>query len=473
MDPISAGLHHRLLQSMPPGNELKLQNGQLVMGRVVELYPSQRALLQIGAHKTLAAVEAPLIKGAEYLFKAVVSGENSIPGLKIIRAHGGGSGANGTAGVAGAGSNVHPQLSGWLLTANIPFTAGDIAAASEWLRSVPEAGQPAGILAAAEAISRKLPLNSRTLSALFEAFKGGRTADDLQELIRLLPDHNPRTAALRQTAEWLLDQSGKREAARVLEAVADASINGSGPNRELALSAAAKLQDPEKALEIMQTLKNTGRHPLFTEEESAWILRQSPEPASAPKELVRLFSMFEKILGPFSETANSGQAKESAFGKLLAQAAEAGGAAGEKADQLLLKLEGRQLLQNEQPGTVSVWHHYPFKNDRILTDVQVHYQLRKNEEGEVDPAFCRLVFYLSLSSLGPVMADVQIQNRIVAASVYSDRDLSPYSSTAGAILKKRFEDLPYRFSGISFKSTEQAKAAPVYPLPGKGFDYRI
>ncbi|KZZ82865.1 GTPase-associated protein 1-related protein [Bacillus sp. SJS] len=466
----------------------QLKDGQLVIGKISELYPNQRALIQIGANKALAVVEAPLIKGAEYLFEAAVLSKTGVPKLRL-REQLDTSGnmdrltavINRSLGLPSAGKE-HSQLAERLLRANIPFSADELPEAAEWLKSVPESLKADGFKTVTAAFERGLPITGNTLSALFEALTGGTLKNDLQLLASELAGqdlHKEKPKALRQVIEAILAAPVQRKASLMMDQLIQWNDEPLSADHVNASGILKKLNTAPNPEEMLRTIFTGGvdQETLLSSEESSWLVNKGKEieVLAQPKELVRLFSMLEKSLTMIQDHSKDALLKDAAFRSLLADAADLEGAAGESAEKLSRKLNGIQLSQTEQPGVTTIWHHFPIQDERILSDVSIQFQLRKDSEGKIDPAFCKLVFYLELANLGSIMADVQIQNRIVTAVVHSKHDLGPLAAGAAAELKAQFQNLPYQFSGISFKRTEKSKVPEpdLYQTPKKGFDFKI
>ncbi|MBS2968967.1 hypothetical protein J9317_09365 [Metabacillus sp. KIGAM252] len=486
MDRITSALQP-LLAAQAPGS-LQLRNGQLVIGKISELYPNQRALIQIGANRALAVIEAPLVKGGEYLFEAAVLSKTEVPKLKLRdRLDTSGNtdrlfaAINRSLGLPPAAKG-YSQLAEHLLRANIPFSAEELPEAAEWLKSVPESFKAEGIMAVSAAFDRRLPKIGDTFSALLEALKGDPLKNDLQRLASELAagDHQaPKTIGLRQVIEAILTGPELRKASQMMNRLVQWSTDPKSAEHFNASGILKKLNTAPNPEEVLRTILAAGsdQNTQLSSEESSWLRNKGKEieVLAQPKELVRLFSMLEKSLAFIQENSKKAVQEDAAIKSLLADAADLGGAAGERAEKLSQKLNGYQLLQTEQPGVTAAWHHFPIQDERIRSDVSVHFQLRKDTEGKIDPAFCKMVFYLELANLGHVMADVQIQNRIVTAVVHSQHDLSALTAGAAAELKAQFQSLPYQFSGISFKKIEKSSVPEpnLYQTPKKGFDYRI
>ncbi|MGD6816185.1 hypothetical protein ACQCVE_03785 [Metabacillus sp. 113a] len=475
----------RILSSLPsfsgsgPHARMPLQPGQIASGKIVELYPNQRALVQIGDRKLLAHADVPLTKGAVYIFQA--SGrEQSVFALKVLEKleyseQASNTGLLNSAGTSSRLSQVlqrHSELAQHLLRGNIPFSAEQLRKAGEWLISLPESLKPHGLSAAAAVFEKQLPVTEEILSAMLETKSGGSIKDSLQTLSAALgkqPNPSQAELGLKQMTENVLSLTDQRKAVHLLDMVRQASLFGKPDHVADGILRKAEGNPPPEE-QIRLALAPGSKEVLFSMEEQSWLREKAKELAvlSQPKEWVRLFSALRETLG-------LGEASGETFRTLLEQAVNGKGPAAEASERLAARLNGYQLAQSDQPGFAAVWHHYPIQDERIGSDVSISFQLRKNPDNSIDPAFCRLVFYLELSSLGPVMADVHIQNRIVSATVSTEPDMFFVSPAANALLKTRFENLPYTFSGIAFKKLikEGLDEAAPHHFARKGYDWTV
>src|SRR5690625_6203442 len=69
-----------------PKNELTFRDGQIVQGKILKLFPNNRAEIQIGNHKLVAEITTSLQINKQYFFQ--VQADDSLIHLKEIgRAH--------------------------------------------------------------------------------------------------------------------------------------------------------------------------------------------------------------------------------------------------------------------------------------------------------------------------------------------------------------------------------------------------
>ncbi|WP_227935793.1 hypothetical protein [Alkalihalobacillus deserti] len=152
----------------------------------------------------------------------------------------------------------------------------------------------------------------------------------------------------------------------------------------------------------------------------------------------------------------------------------------DQVNQTLLRITGQQLLLQEQTGP---FHHMLFQLPIALgsyqTELTMQWQGKKNEEGELDPTFCRVLFYLTLERLQETVIDLQIQNRVVTVTVYNEED-KPHAliDLLSPSLKRALAKQDYQLSSIIWKKIseqQEKRPASVYQPRNsyQGVDIRI
>src|SRR5699024_2604249 len=66
-----------------PNHSLTLKQGQVLFGKVKQIFPNQMAQIQLGKHQIIAKIEVPLSTDESYLFEVLSIGE--MPQLKMIQ----------------------------------------------------------------------------------------------------------------------------------------------------------------------------------------------------------------------------------------------------------------------------------------------------------------------------------------------------------------------------------------------------
>lgn len=171
----------------------------------------------------------------------------------------------------------------------------------------------------------------------------------------------------------------------------------------------------------------------------------------------------------------------------------------ETAGQLIQQITGQQLLLSPERNN-SVFTHVtmfiPLKDASGEQTASVQIQTRRGRRGELDADNCRLLFNLSMKSLGDTLVDVQITDKIVSLQLWNDHpsiaglvessreELSAKLGGAGyQLLSMRTKPLPQKESADPKESsaapgTAQSKQAPASSSPWltatryKGVDYR-
>lgn len=129
--------------------------------------------------------------------------------------------------------------------------------------------------------------------------------------------------------------------------------------------------------------------------------------------------------GYVNTTQNASSPAESLKSALmtLAGASDTPAALKETAQQLVQQITGQQLLLTPERNS-SVFTHVtmfiPFQDANGGATASVHIQTRRGKRGELDAENCRLLFNLSMSSLGDTLVDVNITDKIVSLNIWND-----------------------------------------------------
>ncbi len=124
----------------------------------------------------------------------------------------------------------------------------------------------------------------------------------------------------------------------------------------------------------------------------------------------------------------------------------------EAAEQLLNKLTGHQLLAQETGPLQQYIFQLPVPLWNRTAEMTMQWSGRKLADGRIDPAYCRVIFYLDLDHLKETIVDVQVQNRIVQIKVFNgDSRIREWAAPFTDGLKKGLEELDYRLSSIVFE----------------------
>lgn len=156
----------------------------------------------------------------------------------------------------------------------------------------------------------------------------------------------------------------------------------------------------------------------------------------------------------------------------------------ERGRQLLHFINGMQINSvHEVNNFVQASLQIPGEKLGLNNDLELEFEGKKTDKGEINPDFCRIIFYLDLAYLKTTVIDMNINKRAVAVTVFNDfHQLREQSPALQPLLKEGLESLNYTLSMVTFKPLEQknepkATKRNISPqgtrAPHEGVDYRI
>ncbi len=177
----------------------------------------------------------------------------------------------------------------------------------------------------------------------------------------------------------------------------------------------------------------------------------------------------------------------------LASADDMPSALKETMQQVVQQITGQQLLLGGERGSPFslVTLFVPIQHENGTDTASVHIQSKRKQGGNLDADNCRLLFDLSMSTLGNTLVDVQVVNRIVSLLVHNDypmiakllETLKPEIETAMKQIGFQFismKHMPYPDSSLGQSSdttpntdTRSSVSTTYHSKPYKGVDFRI
>ncbi|RIX51843.1 hypothetical protein D3P08_15630 [Paenibacillus nanensis] len=146
----------------------------------------------------------------------------------------------------------------------------------------------------------------------------------------------------------------------------------------------------------------------------------------------------------------------------------------ETAQQLVQQITGQQLLLTPERNS-SVFTHVtmfiPFQDAKGGSTASVHIQTRRGKRGELDAENCRLLFNLTMSSLGDTLVDVNIADKIVSLNIWNDHPaITELVEGSKSEIADRLQATGYQL--LSLRTTPLPKrneegAAAEAPMKGK------
>lgn len=152
------------------------------------------------------------------------------------------------------------------------------------------------------------------------------------------------------------------------------------------------------------------------------------------------------------------------------------------AEQTIQRITAQQILAQENGPLQQLLLQIPLTMGTHQTDLTMQWTGRRKTDGTIDPAYCRILFYLELESLKETIIDMGVQNRVVNVSItheHPDR-LEMLATPFIAVLKRNLEEIDYKLSSIVFdnetKKTQLKKKSQAQIIMSdtyNGLDLRI
>lgn len=367
-----------------------LKPGQLLYGRIEKFLTNDTAIVQIGSMKLLAQLKTSLFTAGNYIFDVQSNDNNGIE-LKVLVEQGGQpSGILEQLQLPNTTKNA--QLLQLFIENNIPFTKEQIKTAATWLPTQPDANE---ITALEWMAKRDLPFTKPIFQSLVAVQDSQSFSSQLVELASLLED--PKFASY-QTIQPLKQMIGA-----ILQ---NNSID--------------QLNTGSEVKQMLQTI-------------------------------VRSLGLeYEKEIGLWTKDKQNLSATLHSLKPLLISALAELGNGGREMEKLLNRLTGMQLISQDPTGPIQqmvVQLPVSFGNKR--SDVTMQWSGKKTSSGQIEPDYCRILFYLDLVHIQQTIIDMQIQNKIIHLSVINDKkEIEPIIQSLTPILKQKLEGLGYQLSFI-------------------------
>ncbi|SHN15995.1 hypothetical protein [Gracilibacillus kekensis] len=159
--------------------------------------------------------------------------------------------------------------------------------------------------------------------------------------------------------------------------------------------------------------------------------------------------------------------------------------AGDRIQRLVQTITGMQINMVQDDQTL-LQQNFQIPGERfgLAHDIRMQFEgKQKNETGEIDPDYCRILFHLDLNNLGETMMTLSIQKRVINITVYNDSQaLKPLIDQFKPLLKQKLDGLDYQLSSVSNKLLSDSEASSAgthssretYPTaPTEGIDFRV
>jgi hypothetical protein len=158
---------------------------------------------------------------------------------------------------------------------------------------------------------------------------------------------------------------------------------------------------------------------------------------------------------------------ESLKALLLTVMSELGANGSKELEPILHRLTGIQLLAHESNGPLQqLYIQFPLSLGNKLSDVILQWSGRKKENGQIDPSFCRILFYIDLENINETVIDMQVQNRVINIMIINDTkglEVSVTQEQSQSQLKEQLGALNYILSSVKVTSPfeQETKVQPI------------
>lgn len=144
----------------------------------------------------------------------------------------------------------------------------------------------------------------------------------------------------------------------------------------------------------------------------------------------------------------------------LTASSDASAAVKETAQQLLNQITGQQLLLTPERNNSLFTHvtmFIPLNDKDGSQTASVHIQTRRGRKGELDADNCRLLFNLTMSTLGDMLVDVSVTDKIVSLNLWNDHPaMSELLEISRSDVADRLLQIGYQLSSLRTASLPKA-----------------
>ncbi len=511
-----------------------LRTGQIIQGRIVKLYPNNKANIQLGTNKLIAQLEASLAVGENYHFQ-VQSSEDMIHLRVLGDALTYKNQANLLELLQHLGikaTKVNQDFVRSLLEKKIPFDKSQLHRAIVLLEGASDRGQAQNVLH--DMMVRRFPIKTSIFLALQErlsssfserigalnhdAISSSSSQNHLQsrlleQLHRLLsPDKIvPNLKAIAENQELfhlmksvqIIDQDSRfmdwgnrvknalsgnlseinqlvnldklqnlytidsirKNVVSILNRFGEALQSSIAKKIPLAPEVFASLIK-EVDQKVFQPLQNKNNLIVNNPQQLHYLLREL-EILVNSQGLDRFTHQFIKDI--FAKQArnvlqNVGLQYEKAIlhdennpatslkAILLSLVQSSDGFIQDQANKLLHFVNGMQLQSvQETDKFIQANLLVPAIKLGLKSDVELNFEGKKNDNGVIDPNFCRVIFYLDLATIKKTVVDMHVQKRAISLTILNDNPLENIMKPLQSLLKEGLEKINYHLSSVSHR----------------------
>ncbi len=431
---------------------VSFQPGQILNGKIIKLFPNGIASLQVGSAKIVAQLEASLEANQRYWFQ-VQPGEGKVR-LKVLASvvdYGHRSGDSLFTLIKELQIPVNAEnknITRFFLKEQLPVSKELVERTASWLKE--SESVQAGLEAVKQMVKRQLPMTKETFQAILMATDSFSLTESLERLSGLMQKES-------------LSYSGQQLALFIKQLLANSTVNE------------VDIPNTREELELADKSKVVADTSLHTPASFVKIVKELMQQIG--------YTYEHEVKGILQDLPNDGFKAHTLKPLLLNYIREeSAGPVRDTAEAILHKITGLQLLAQEFAQIEQFAFQIPLSLRQKTVDLTMQWSGRKLENGQIDPSYCRILFYLELEQLQDTMVDMQVQNRIITLTVVNEYDyLNQLTSPYIDILKENLQVLGYKLSFVHFvkpgeyKTKNETKTLSSYfsNSPYSGVDIRI
>lgn len=127
------------------------------------------------------------------------------------------------------------------------------------------------------------------------------------------------------------------------------------------------------------------------------------------------------------------------------------------AEHLLARLTGLQVLSQTADVSLQSYHmSIPLFGLGLNSDLEICWQGKRKENGDLDPDFCRIIFDVELGEIGRTVMDMQIVDRIIRLGIYTEENIEEIANQFLEGLEVGLEEHGYTLGKIQFNMVDLA-----------------
>lgn len=294
--------------------------------------------------------------------------------------------------------------------------------------------------------------------------KGNLTREQkefLTQIVRTLPNGEGKTMFLEQVAKNSL--SGENAVRRIASLSVETLSSSSIGREQLSsiLTSTYKLDQPLSPF-LTKLLLHQPNHQQLPKDVQEWIQTNSEQVMAKVDKgsATPLLSMISKMLGTDLENQLRNQTVITSLVeeqlkpnilKLISDPSFAG--YKDQLDSIIAKIQGGPLFSGDNGPQHNITMNLPLLFQEKPLDLTLKWEGKRLDDGSIDPDYCRVLFYLDLPNLQSTIIDMNVQQRIVNLTIYTEK-AEEAKISASALMEKiegGLASISYTLSSLKWK----------------------